>query len=186
MANGGSLPFVGLTSYEITVKDAAGKEVGTATASSASGTTALDLDLRKLDADQAKAAQRFAELSFGGWTVEVGAVGTLVPPIDTGQVDDVAQKRFVTTLDLGLRRAAEALQGGGAVRPRSAPRSTASRTTRPPAPPSRPTPSSPTSARCPTAPSATAAPSGGWPPPSVRRPAAGMSPSSPPPRSPHR
>jgi serine protease AprX len=98
VANGGSLPFVGVTSYDITVKDGAGKEVGTTSASAASGTTALDLNLRKLDPDQAKADKRFADLTFGKWTVEVGAVGTLVPPVDTGQVDDAAEKRFVTTL----------------------------------------------------------------------------------------
>ncbi|HEV7864172.1 MAG TPA: S8 family serine peptidase, partial [Acidimicrobiia bacterium] len=98
LSNGGSLPFVGVTSYDITVKDGAGKEVGSASASSASGTTALDLDLRKLDADQAKADKRFGELAFGQWTVEVGVVGSVVPPIDTGQVDDAAEKRFVTTL----------------------------------------------------------------------------------------
>ncbi|MDQ1566422.1 MAG: serine protease AprX [Actinomycetota bacterium] len=98
ISNGGSLPFVGVTSYDITVKDASGKEVGTTSASAASGTTALDLDLRKLDTDETKAVKRFTDLAFGAWTVEVGAVGTLVPPIDTGQVDDAAEKRFVTTL----------------------------------------------------------------------------------------
>lgn len=98
IANGGSLPFVGVTAYEITVKDANGKEVGTATASSASGTTTLDLDLRKLDGDEAKAAQLFSELAFGTWTADVGVVGSLVPPMDTGQVDDLLQKRFITTL----------------------------------------------------------------------------------------
>jgi hypothetical protein len=98
IANGGSLPFLGVTAYEIAVKDANGKEVGTATASSASGTTTLDLDLRKLDADEAKAAQRFSELAFGTWTADVGVVGSLVPPVDTGQVDDLLQKRFITTL----------------------------------------------------------------------------------------
>ena len=98
VTNGGSIPFIGLTSYDITVKDGAGKEVGTTSNSAASGTTALDLDLRKLDTDEPKAAKRFAELAFGQWTVEIGAVGTLVPPMDTGQVDDAAQKRFVTTL----------------------------------------------------------------------------------------
>ena len=98
IANGGSLPFVGVTAYDITVKDANGKEVGTATASSASGTTTLDLDLRKLDGDEAKAAQRFSELAFGTWTADVGVVGSLVPPMDTGQVDDLLQKRFITTL----------------------------------------------------------------------------------------
>ena len=98
VANGGSLPFVGVTGYKITVKDANGKEVGTATASAASGTTTLDLDLRKLEADEAKAAQRFSELAFGTWTADVGVVGSLVPPMDTGQVDDFLQKRFITTL----------------------------------------------------------------------------------------
>jgi hypothetical protein len=98
VANGGSVPFVGVTAYEITVKDAGGKEVGTTTASAASGTTTLDLDLRKLDQDEAKAAQRFSELAFGKWTVDIGVVGSLVPPVDTGQVDDLAEKRFITTL----------------------------------------------------------------------------------------
>jgi serine protease AprX len=98
VSNGGSLPLVGVTAYDVTVTDAAGKEVGSASASSASGTTALDLDLRKLDPDESKAAERFAGLTFGKWTVTVGAVGTLVPPTDTGQVDDAAAKRFITTL----------------------------------------------------------------------------------------
>ena len=98
VTNGGSIPFIGLTSYDITVTDGAGKEVGTTSNSAASGTTALDLDLRKLDADPAKAEKRFSELSFGQWTVEIGAVGTLVPPMDTGELDDAAQKRFITTL----------------------------------------------------------------------------------------
>jgi hypothetical protein len=98
VTNGGSLPFVGLTSYDITVKDSAGKEAGTTSNSAASGTTALDLELRKLDTDQPKADKRFAELAFGQWTVEIAVVGTLVPPMDTGQVDDAAQKRFITTL----------------------------------------------------------------------------------------
>jgi serine protease AprX len=98
IANGGSLPFVGVTAYDITVTDAAGKEVGTASASSASGTTTLDLDLRKLDQDEAKAAQRFGELAFGKWTVDIGVVGSAVPPMDTGQIDDFVEKRFVTSL----------------------------------------------------------------------------------------
>ena len=98
ISNGGSLPFVGVTSYDITVKDAAGKEVGNTEASAASGTTALDLDLRKLDSDKAKAEKRFADLTFGKWTVEIGAVGTVSPPIDLGPADDAAEKRFVTSL----------------------------------------------------------------------------------------
>jgi hypothetical protein len=98
VTNGGSLPFLGLTSYDVTVTDGAGKEVGSTTNSAASGTTALDLELRKLDTDAGKAEKRFAELAWGQWTVEIGAVGTLVPPMDTGQVDDAAQKRFITTL----------------------------------------------------------------------------------------
>lgn len=99
VANGGSLPLLGVTAYDITVTDAAGKEVGLISASSASGTTSLDLDLRKLDpADEAKAAERYAQLAFGQWKVTIGAVGSLVPPMDTGQVDDAASKRFITTL----------------------------------------------------------------------------------------
>jgi hypothetical protein len=98
VANGGSLPFIGVTSYDITVKDAKGTEVGSASASAPSGTTALDLDLRRLDPDSAKADKRFADLAFGQWTVEVGAVGSVVPPIDNGQVDDAVEKRFITTL----------------------------------------------------------------------------------------
>jgi serine protease AprX len=98
VTNGGSLPFLGLTSYDITVTDAAGKEVGSTSNSAASGTTALDLELRKLDVNAGKAETRYAEIAWGQWTVEVGAVGTLVPPMDTGQVDDAAQKRWITTL----------------------------------------------------------------------------------------
>ena len=98
VANGGSLPLLGVTTYDIRVTDAAGKEVGLTSASASSGTTALDLDLRQLDVDEAKAAKRFEELAFGQWTVEVSAVGSLVPPMDTGQVDDAASKRFITTL----------------------------------------------------------------------------------------
>jgi serine protease AprX len=98
VANGGSLPFVGVTAYDITVKDAAGKEVGSASASGSSGTSVLDLDLRKLDQDETKAVKRYSELTFGKWTVEISVVGALVPPMDTGEVDDAAEKRFVTTL----------------------------------------------------------------------------------------
>jgi hypothetical protein len=98
VSNGGSLPFLGVTTYDITVKDAAGKEVGSAEASSASGTTALDLDLHRLDGDQAKAKERYAALAFGQWTVEIGVAGSVVPPVDTGQIDDAAEKRFVTSL----------------------------------------------------------------------------------------
>ena len=98
VSNGGSLPFVGLTSYDITVKDAAGKEVGTVEGSAPSGTTALDLDLRKLDPDQNKAAQHYGQLAFGSWTVEIGAAGTVVPPMDLGPADDAVEKRFVTSL----------------------------------------------------------------------------------------
>ncbi|HEV8628164.1 MAG TPA: S8 family serine peptidase [Acidimicrobiia bacterium] len=98
VANGGSLPFVGVTAYDITVTDAAGKEVGTASASSASGTTTLDLDLRKLDQDAAKATQRFTDLAFGKWTVDIAVLGSAVPPVDTGQIDDLVEKRFVTSL----------------------------------------------------------------------------------------
>ena len=98
ISNGGTLPFVGVTTYDITVKDASGKEVGTAEASAASGTTSLDLDLRKLDTDAAKAAQRFSGLAFGKWTVEIGAVGTVAPPMDLGPADDAVEKRFITSL----------------------------------------------------------------------------------------
>lgn len=99
VSNGGSLPLLGVTAYDITVTDAAGKEVGVASSSSASGTASLDIDLRKLDAaDEAKSAERFSKLAYGPWKVTIGAVGTLVPPMDTGQVDDAASKRFVTTL----------------------------------------------------------------------------------------
>ncbi len=98
VANGGSLPLLGVTAYDVTVKDAAGKDVGSASESASSGTTAIDLDLRKLDADEAKAGKRFSELAFGQWTVEVSVVGSLVPPMDTGQVDDATSKRFITTL----------------------------------------------------------------------------------------
>jgi|GEM_PF-2178364 len=98
ISNGGTLPFVGVTTYDITVKDAAGKEVGSAEASAASGTTSLDLDLRKLDTDPAKAAQRFGALAFGKWTVDIGAVGTVAPPMDLGPADDAVEKRFITSL----------------------------------------------------------------------------------------
>jgi hypothetical protein len=98
ISNGGTLPFVGVTTYDITVKDAAGKEVGTAEASAASGTTSLDLDLHKLDTDPAKAAKRFGDLAFGKWTVDIGAVGTVTPPMDLGPADDAVEKRFITSL----------------------------------------------------------------------------------------
>jgi hypothetical protein len=98
VSNGGSLPFVGLTSYDITVKDAKGTEVGTVEASAPSGTTALDLDLSKLDPDKAKAEQRLAQLAYGTWTVDIGAAGTVVPPQDLGPADDAVEKRFVTSL----------------------------------------------------------------------------------------
>ena len=98
MSNGGSLPFIGITTYDITVKDAGGKEVGTVEESAPSGTTALDLDLHKLDPDKAKADQRFVGLGWGTWTVEIGAAGTVIPPMDLGPADDAAEKRFVTSL----------------------------------------------------------------------------------------
>jgi serine protease AprX len=98
VSNGGSLPFLGITTYDITVKDANGKEVGTVEESAPSGTTALDIDLHKLDPDKAKADKRFAELGWGTWTVEVGAAGTVIPPMDLGPADDAAEKRFVTSL----------------------------------------------------------------------------------------
>jgi serine protease AprX len=98
ISNGGTLPFIGVTTYDITVKDATGKEVGTAEASAASGTTSLDLDLHKLDPDQAKATQRFSSLAFGKWTVDIGAVGTVTPPMDLGPADDAVEKRFITSL----------------------------------------------------------------------------------------
>jgi len=98
VANGGALPFVGVTAYDITIKDAKGQEVGSGSGSAASGTVTLDLDLRKLDQDEAKAAQRFDALAYGTWAVEIGVIGSVVPPMDTGQIDDAVEKRFVTTL----------------------------------------------------------------------------------------
>jgi serine protease AprX len=98
VTNGGTVPFTGFSTYDITVTDAAGRQVGTVSASEASGTTVLDLDLRKLDPDAAEAARRFDDLSFGLWTVEVRATGSLVLPRIHPFVDDSLTKRLVATL----------------------------------------------------------------------------------------
>ncbi len=85
VTNGGAVPFVGLASYEITVTDAAGKPVGSAAASNASGATILDIDLAKVK-----------DVAFGSWTVEVFAVGSPGSP-STG-ADDTAAKRLLNVL----------------------------------------------------------------------------------------
>ena len=98
LANGGAAPEVGVSTYDITVTDAAGHIVGTASNSAPSGTTVLDLDLHKLAPDVAVAAQRFADLAYGEWTVEVDATGSLVPPLDYFLIDDALTKRTISTL----------------------------------------------------------------------------------------
>jgi serine protease AprX len=98
LSNGGNVAMVGLSTYDITVTDTAGKVVGTASSSSSSGTTVLDIDLHKLVPDVAQASQRFGDLTYGDWTVEVAATGSLVPPVDYFLIDDAAAKRTVSTL----------------------------------------------------------------------------------------
>ncbi|HEY3240203.1 MAG TPA: S8 family serine peptidase, partial [Acidimicrobiia bacterium] len=85
VTNGGAVPFVGAASYEITVTDAAGQVVGSASASNPSGATILDVDLAKV-----------ANVAFGNWTVEIFAVGSPGTP-STG-VDDIAAKRLINVL----------------------------------------------------------------------------------------
>jgi serine protease AprX len=85
VSNGGTVPFVGAASYEITVTDAAGKPVGSASASNASGATVLDIDLAKVPG-----------VAFGDWTVEIFAVGSPGSP-STG-ADDLATKRLLNVL----------------------------------------------------------------------------------------
>ena len=98
VTNGGALPLLGVSSYEITVTDAAGKPVGTSSNTGSSGTTILDRDLHKLVPDGTQAAKRFAELAYGEWTVSIAATGSLVPPVDYFLIDDAAAKRSITTL----------------------------------------------------------------------------------------
>jgi serine protease AprX len=83
--NGGAVPFVGAASYQITVMDANGKEVGSAADSNASGATILDIDL-----------SRVPDLTFGTWTVEVVGVGSPGTP-STG-ADELGLKRFIDVL----------------------------------------------------------------------------------------
>jgi hypothetical protein len=56
------------------------------------------LDLHKLASDVTVAAQRFAELAYGEWTVDVDATGSMVPPLDYFLVDDAVTKRTISTL----------------------------------------------------------------------------------------
>jgi serine protease AprX len=83
--NGGAVPFVGAANYEITVTDAAGQPVGSASASEPSGATILDVDLSKQP-----------DVTFGTWTVEIFAVGSPGTP-STG-ADDLAAKRLLNVL----------------------------------------------------------------------------------------
>ncbi|MGH8991407.1 MAG: S8 family serine peptidase, partial [Acidimicrobiia bacterium] len=74
VTNGVSVPFLGLVEHALIVRDAAGTEVGRATAAEASGTTVLDLDLFALAPDTAGRARPYDGLAFGAWTVEI-AIG---------------------------------------------------------------------------------------------------------------
>jgi serine protease AprX len=85
VTNGGAVPFVGAANYEITVTDAAGHTVGSASASNPSGATVLDVDLSKVP-----------DVAFGDWTVEIFAVGSPGTP-STG-ADDLATKRLLNVL----------------------------------------------------------------------------------------
>ncbi|MGH9039649.1 MAG: S8 family serine peptidase [Acidimicrobiia bacterium] len=85
VTNGGAVPFLGLASYEITVTDAAGNQVGTNASSEASGAAILDLDLAKVEG-----------LSFGEWTVDIFAVGSPGTP-STG-LDNILAKRIINVL----------------------------------------------------------------------------------------
>ncbi|MGH8973290.1 MAG: S8 family serine peptidase [Acidimicrobiia bacterium] len=85
ITNGGAVPFVGAASYEITVLDASGEQVGSASASNASGATILDIDL-----------SRVPGVTFGNWTVEITGVGSPGAP-STG-ADELGLKRSVDVL----------------------------------------------------------------------------------------
>ncbi|MDQ3945423.1 MAG: S8 family serine peptidase, partial [Actinomycetota bacterium] len=78
VTNGVSVPFFGLIEHALIVRDAAGTEVGRATAAAASGTTVLDLDLFALERDGAGNGRSYDSLSFGTWTVEI-AIGDDLP-----------------------------------------------------------------------------------------------------------
>lgn len=92
VVNAGSLSLLGApsaSSYDVTILDAAGKEVGNAAASAASGTTALDVDL-----------SQGAPPAFGEWTVEIYAVGTVTTPTDAGFLTDLSPlpKRLMSSI----------------------------------------------------------------------------------------
>jgi serine protease AprX len=97
LSNGAEgVPFVGGVNWQVTVTDASGNTVGTATSSSA--ITALDIDLHKLVPDPAEAQRRYARLAFGEWAVRISSVGAAVPPFDVALVDDTLAKRGVDIL----------------------------------------------------------------------------------------
>lgn len=87
LTNGGGLPQVGLSSYEVTFLDAAGQPVK-ASSTEASGTNTVELEFH--DADNQPA--------FGEWTMEIFATATAVLPVSVPLVDDLASKRFIATL----------------------------------------------------------------------------------------
>jgi serine protease AprX len=91
------VPFVGGANWEIAVTDASGNPVGSAS-NSQGGTTMLDLDLRKLAPDKAEAERRYQRLAFGRWGLKISTVGSAVPPIDLGLIDDAVAKRDVDTI----------------------------------------------------------------------------------------
>jgi hypothetical protein len=87
LANGGGLPQVGLSSYEVSFLDAEGKPVK-ATSNEASGTSIVTLEFNN---EKNKPA-------FGEWTMEIFATATAVLPVSVPVVDDLASKRLIATL----------------------------------------------------------------------------------------
>ncbi|MGH9000807.1 MAG: S8 family serine peptidase, partial [Acidimicrobiia bacterium] len=87
--NGGTIPFVGGTNYDVTITDAAGRPVGTVSAGASSGTTVLDVDLTELEGEPP---------TFGEWTVDAFAAPSLTLPMSLPLVDDVLPKREISTL----------------------------------------------------------------------------------------
>ncbi len=87
LVNGGGLPQVGVSSYEVSFLDAAGQPVK-ATSTQASGTNIVELEFHD---EKSKPA-------FGEWTMEIFATATAVLPVSVPLVDDLASKRLIATL----------------------------------------------------------------------------------------
>ncbi|MGH9040487.1 MAG: S8 family serine peptidase, partial [Acidimicrobiia bacterium] len=85
VTNGVSVPFLGLIEHAVVVRDAAGREVGRATAAAASGTTVLDLDLFALEPDAEGKPRLYSGLAFGDWSVTITVEGPREPPFSLGE-----------------------------------------------------------------------------------------------------